>query len=437
MRRARAGALAACVASAALAACATTETANDRVNPEVPLWFHRPSGALHVYLDRPLTAPARQVGENYEHGRPAIDALHGRVFVGSADRGLYAIRAGDGETLWRFETLGVVQCEPLYDAERDIVYFGSHDGALYAVQARNGVLLWRFESGAEVGRQPVIGGPGRSMLYFANGADQLFAVERATGKLVWSAHRTPALGMEIAQHAGPAVDGESVYMAYSDGHVLAYDAKDGAERWTPVDLSAEAEQSAGEAPRYLDVDTTPIVDDAPGGRVVYVASYAGGVFALDARSGARVWMNDKAIGATEITLWSEPAHRARPQLGVAGLGTDDPLPMVPARKVLVASSGVSGLWGLDPVTGRKLWRVPLPEGGITAPTPIAGALLVGTTRYGLFLVSPLDGRPIDGVDLGTGFAESPAAFGNRAFVLSNQGTFLGVQVDDPLARPRL
>jgi outer membrane protein assembly factor BamB len=430
--------LAALVASAAISgACATAETANDRVNPETPLWFSRPSGAMHVYFGRALTAQARQVGEDYEHGRPEIDPAHGRVFVGSADRGMYALRAGDGETLWRFETLGVVQCEPLYDRQRDVLYFGSHDGALYAVQARDGVLLWRFDTGAEVARRPVIGGEGGRLLYVANASDQLFALDRATGKQIWNVHRTPAMGMEIAQHAGPAFDGDSVFMAYSDGHVIAYDAKDGAEKWTPVDLSAEAEQSAGEAPRYLDVDTTPIVDDAPGGKVVYVASYAGGVFALDARTGARVWMNDKAIGATELVLWSEPAHTPRPWMGVPGRGPGDPQPQVPARKVLVASSGVSGLWGIDPATGRKLWRIPLPEGGVTAPAAISGALMVGTTRYGLFLLSPLDGRPIDGMDLGSGFAETPAAYGNRAFVMSNQGTLLGVQIDDPLARPRM
>ncbi len=258
--RARVVALA---AAPCLLSCAAT-TANDRVNPEVPLWFHRPSGALHVYLDRELTAPSRQIGEIYEHGRPAIDPAHGRIFVGSSDRGLYALSAADGKTLWRFETMGVVQCEPLYDPEYDIVYFGSHDGAVYAVKGRNGALLWRFYTGAEVARRPVLGGPGRALLYVANGSDQLFALERATGKQVWTVHRPSALGMEIAAHAGPAVDSESVYMAFSDGRVAAYDPKEGSERWAPVDLSAEAEQ-AGEAPRYLDVDTTPVIDELASG----------------------------------------------------------------------------------------------------------------------------------------------------------------------------
>jgi hypothetical protein len=62
---------------------------------------------------------------------------------------------------------------------------------------------------------------------------------------------------------------------------------------------------------------------------------------------------------------------------------------------------------------------------------MAGALLVGTTRYGAFLLSPVNGRPIDGIDLGSGFSQTPAAFGNRAYLLSNGGTLLGVQVEPP------
>jgi len=357
--------------------------------------------------------------------RKQVDARHGRVFCGSADHGLYALRAGDGSSIWRFETLGVVQSEPYYDGELDVVYFGSHDGALYAVRAFDGSLLWRFNTGAEVARRPALLG---EMLYVANGSDQLYALDRRTGALRWSAHRTPALGMEVAGYAGPAVSAGKVYMAFSDGHVDAYDAKDGTEKWTPVDLSAEAEQNAGgEAPRYLDVDTTPIVDDGPTGKVVYVAGYAGGTYALDAETGARLWVNDKALGVTDITLWSEPAHAPSPT------GPDRGGPTVPARKVLLASSSTTGLWGLDPASGRMIWRNPVPEGGITQPVAVAGAVLVGTTRYGLFLLSPRNGRVIDGLEIGSGFAQTPAAFGTRAFVVSNAGTFVGVQIAPPIA----
>jgi hypothetical protein len=104
---------------------------------------------------------------------------------------------------------------------------------------------------------------------------------------------------------------------------------------------------------------------------------------------------------------------------------------VPARKLLFGSSGLTGLWALDPNDGRTVWRRSLPEGGMTAPEPVQGALLVGTTRYGLFLFSPLDGGVIDGISTGNGFAMTPAAYGRRAFVMSNGGGFLGVHVEPP------
>jgi outer membrane protein assembly factor BamB len=412
------------------AGCGSLETGDDRVNPDRPLWLHRPNGAMNVVFRRQLTAPSRTVGEAYERGRPEIDPLHGRVFVGTSDHGLYALRASSGSTIWRFETLGAVQSEPLYDSDLDVVYFGSNDGALYAVHAGDGRLVWRFDTGAEVARRPVRTG---ETLYAANGADNLFAIHRRTGQGIWHVHRMPAMGMEIGGHAGPAVDHGTVFFAFSDGHVGAYDARDGSERWVPVDLSAEAEQSQGaEALRYLDVDTTPIPDDlGPQGHVVFVASYAGGVYALDQERGAPVWKNEKATGVTDLSLWRERGHR--PNSGSPEFVPDGP--PVPSKEILFASGGANGLWALDPATGRAIWRVPIPEGGISAPAAAAGALIIGTTNYGAFLLSPRDGRPMDGFNLGTGFSDAPAAYGNRAYLLSNGGTLIAVQVEAPFENP--
>jgi outer membrane protein assembly factor BamB len=416
------------VAPVLVAACVKAETSNDGVNPEKPLWDQRPSGAMRVFARRSLTASSRTVGEDYERGRAEIDTTSGRIFIGSADHGLYALRASNLSTIWRFETTGVVQSEPLYDRDLDYVYFGSHDGALYCVRASDGALVYRFNSGAEVARKPVLKG---ETLVFANAADNLFAIERRTGKMRWTQHRTPALGMEISGHAGPALDGNRVYMAYSDGHVVAYDLRDGSEVWPqPIDLAGEAEAaSGGDAPRWFDVDTTPVVDDHPtAGRVVYVAGYAGGVFALSAENGAPVWKNERTTGAGDLTLWIEPAHMPSPD------GPDRGGPMIAERRMLLAASATTGLWALETSTGRKLWQVAIPEGGITAPVAIAGALMLGTTRYGMFLVAPRNGRVIDGFDLGSGFSQTPAVYGNRAFAMSNHGTVVGIQVDAPIVR---
>lgn len=412
------------------AGCAASEKMGDRVNPETPVWTTHLSGDMNVFARRQLTIESRKAGDifradEYEASRAELDTTRGRVFIGSSDHGLYALRASNLSTIWRFETAGMVQCEPLYDRELDVVFFGSYDGGLYAVRAADGGLLWRFNSGSEVSRKPVLYG---ETLVFLNGSDQVFALDRRSGKPIWAAHRTPAAGMELAGYAGPAVDHGKVYAAFSDGHVVAYDVRDGTERWSPVDLAAEAEQQAGgQEQRYLDVDTTPIVADVPGpGRVVFVASYQGGVYALDAENGSRVWANEKAAGVNDLVYWDQRAHEPNPK------GPDAGGPKVPAKRLLFAASAQTGLWALDPATGREVWRLPVPEGGITSPAIVAGALVFGTSRYGLFLVSAENGHVIDAIDSGNGFAAKPATFGNRLYAFSNGGAIYGVSIDTPL-----
>jgi outer membrane protein assembly factor BamB len=246
--------LAVAVCGSLVASC---EALQSGAHPEQPLWVHHPVGAMNVIIHRKITVAERVAGEDYERGRPEIDPAHRRVFVGSSDRGLYALRADDGNTLWRFETAGPVQSEPFYVAAEDAVYFGSHDGALYKLAASDGALAWRFMTNAEVTRRPVVQ---NGIVYVVNANDTVLALDAKTGQLKWSQHRTPAFGMEIAGYAGPLVDDGRVYTAFSDGHVVAYDAQTGNERWPAIDLSAEAEQAQGDVPRYLDVDTTPVAD---------------------------------------------------------------------------------------------------------------------------------------------------------------------------------
>jgi outer membrane protein assembly factor BamB len=202
--------------------------------------------------------------------------------------------------------------------------------------------------------------------------------------------------------------------------VSAFDARTGVERWQPVDLAAEAEQALGQVPEQLDVDSTPIPDNIAAGAVVYVSNYAAGVFALDAETGTEVWANPGIFGVTDVSLFDQPAHRRRD-------GGDEP-----ARRVLLAASGTTGLWGLDPETGSELWRRSLPSTGVSRPVVVSGVLLIAASRLGLFLINPLGGELIDGIHLADGSSMTPAAYGSRAFVLTNGGALLGLHVASPI-----
>jgi outer membrane protein assembly factor BamB len=406
------------LAAASAAGCSSMRSG---AHPDQPPFIERPNGALSVVYQRPLLAPSRISGEPYERGQAEVDPRGKRVFVGSSDRGLYALRAEDGSVIWRFETLGFVQSAPLYDRSENVVYFGSNDGALYKVRADDGALVWRFMTNAEVARRPVLEG---GLLYVTNANDTVLALEPPTGKLRWHQHRTPAMGMEVAGHSGVSLWKGKAYAGFSDGTVAAFDALTGAEAFPPADLAAEMEATTGEAPQYLDVDTTPVPDTIAKGPVVFVASYAGGAFALDAENGTQVWSNPAVLGVSDVVSWSEPAH------------TNHQGTLSPERRLLLAASGTTGLWALDPETGVEIWRRALPSGGVSAPVPIAGALLVSTTRLGVFLVSPVGGELIDGIHMADGSAMTPAAFGTRAFVLTNAGSLLALRVTPPLSPAR-
>lgn len=386
-------------------------------NPEGPLWRHQPSGSMQVMYTRSILARSRDQGEQFETGGLALDVGGRRVFAGSRDHGMYALRAQDGSVQWRFETLGPVQGSPLYVEESDELYFGSNDGALYKLDGQAGKLLWRFATNAEVGRRPVLKD---GVLVATNANDTVVALDAKTGKLLWSQHRPPVMGMEIAGNAGPLVWRDRVYAAFSDGTVTAYDFKTGQESWAPVDLSAATEQTSGDIPIYFDVDTTPVASNSEGTPVIVVASYEGGVYALHADNGTNVWSNPLVYGANDIYLWQQP-ERPSPKGGLP----------IPARQLLIVSTGMSGLWGLDPDTGEEVWHREIPLGGTSEAVPALGGLLFSTTQAGLFLVSPLDGTVIDGIHTGAGFSMPPVAYGQRAFIVSNTGRFYGLHISRP------
>ena len=387
-------------------------------NPEVPLWVHHAGTAISIAKRRELTAKSRIKGEPYERGAPELDPAHRRVFIGASDGGLYALDAADLSTIWRFETDGAVQSEPYYDPKEDVVYFGSNDSALYKLRASDGKMLWRFATNGEITRRIVLH---RDTLFVVNGNDTLVAVHPDSGKLKWYRHRQPAAGLEISGYAGPAVLDDFVFAAFSDGIVMAYQVSDGAEAWLgPVDTVAAAEEGGGaEDLRYLDVDTTPVLARVGDQDLLFVASYEGGVFAYEALSGTQVWRNDAAVGVTELTLYDNPA-KPRP-------GDTEPR----RNRVLIGSSGLTGVWGLSLDKGSELWRRDLPTGGVTKAVQWGGALLIGTTRYGLFLFHPLDGGVLDGVYAGGAFAAPPAAYESRAFAITNHGTFLSLHIEPP------
>lgn len=169
--------------------------------------------------DRELRAFNRSDGTEYwargvglPPGAPLV--VNGRVFLATESLGvgeLRALRLTDGGTEWR-EEVGPVS-SPIVFAN-DTVFGVTDHGFAFAVRARDGRTAWKVGVPAR-GRPwgPIMVGA-RVLLVAA--ADTLFSLDRRDGHRVGQAPLSGAL-------AGlPALQGDTLVVATTDGSLLAY-----------------------------------------------------------------------------------------------------------------------------------------------------------------------------------------------------------------------
>jgi outer membrane protein assembly factor BamB len=196
----------------------------------------------------------------------------GIIYIGSADKRLYAVEAKSGRELWHFDTQGIVRSTPAVAGGR--VFFGSRDHHVYALDAKTGAPVWKHDTLREVTSSPLAAG---NLLYVGSRSSDFLALEPGTGKVRWSFFYWSSW----VESSARILDG-TVYVGSSDWQqLLALDAATGKIGWT-FDTGGSAW-------------STPAVTDS---RVfigaVGVADYPffdhqGGFWAVDRRTGKAAW----------------------------------------------------------------------------------------------------------------------------------------------------
>jgi outer membrane protein assembly factor BamB len=176
-----------------------------------------------------------------------------------------AMDARTGKELWRFRS-GVVESSPLLVKGR--LYFGSWDGHLYAVRARDGKLLWSYRADDEVNSAPAYAG---GSVFFGTDGGRVHAIDARTGRVRWVASAFSRFGRREYFYATPTVAYGRVFIGNTDGTVYAFGAGSGRMLWA---------QPAG---------TYVYTAAAVWRRKVYVGTYDGRVLALDAATGDIRW----------------------------------------------------------------------------------------------------------------------------------------------------
>jgi outer membrane protein assembly factor BamB len=189
-------------------------------NPQRTSWTSEEiRGALHPVWYRPI--------EPYINYKVQVIASNGLLYISTA-RGLYALDAENGDTVWIYPTeLPLGHSPTVVD---DIVYVGGYDRKIHAINALTGekVPTWTaYEAGAGFETNPlVINGK----VYAGNRDGYMYAFDAATGDLKWR-YKT---GGPILFSA--AFQDNTIYFASNDSYAYALDAQTGDLVWKSAKL---------------------------------------------------------------------------------------------------------------------------------------------------------------------------------------------------------
>lgn len=326
----------------------------------------------------------------------------GRVFVIDARAVVSAFAIGDGALLWRTELEprgerdGSWGAGLAFDSGRLFVTTGF--AQVIALDAASGEVNWRSTVSAPMRAAPAA----RDGRVFAVTKDnQLHALDATSGQLLWS-HAGIAETAGLLGGASPAVEGDIVIVPYSSGEIFALRVQNGRELWAES-LAAIRRLDAVSA--LADIRGRPVVDR---GRV-YAVSHSGRMFAIDLRSGRRIW--EAEIGSVE-------------QPWIAGefiyvLSTDALIACLTARDGRVRWVTPIGLFK-DPENkqGRRIWTGPI----------VAGNRLIIAGGHGEALsLSPFTGEILGSIETPGGVTVPLAVADNTLYLLSDSAELVALR----------
>ena len=214
--------------------------------------------------------------------------------------------------------------------------------------------LWKYNLGAGTWAPPVVDG---DMVYVGTSAGHFHAVHAADGTGAWTWHGANGIDGRAV------VDASTIYVTDTRMNLIALNRADGALRWfTPLHDEKISGKPAPDNPTFNHRAATPLLLDG----VIYCGSSDGGLYALDAATGTKLWR-----------------HNARAPV-FSGVGL-----LAPDTLMFGTMDGSVVL--LDCHSRREILRVKTGGGVVTTPVVAVGRLIVGSRDYLLHAFNLADG----------------------------------------------
>ena len=316
--------------------------------------------------------------------------IPGRVVTMDSDGTVAAFDLASGARIWRTNTQA--------DDDRSTNVGGGvsfADNTVYATTGRAELLALDPGNGAIRWRKP-LGSPARSAATVADGLlfvltlDDRMQCFNAKGDRQWNYQASTAATTLFGQ-AAPAYSDGILIAGFGSGDLVALRADSGSLAWSDSLAAARGRNSLVD---LSGIRALPVIDN---GRV-YAIGGGGLLVALDLRTGRRLWEREvggiqtpwlagdwlfvqtadqvlAAIGrddgrvrwVTDLPRYDDPEKRRDPLYWIG--------PVLAGGKLVLVGSNQQAV-SVDPVSGRILGRIDLPDSGAVAPVAAANTLLL-------------------------------------------------------------
>ena len=210
--------------------------------------------------------------------RPAIEG--GKVYAAAADGTISVLAEDDGHLISKLETKKPI-AGGLEVAEGGRILAGTLKGEVIAVDAGGGKVLWASHVAGEVIAPPAVS---RDIVVARTADGRMFGFSLADGKRLW-VYQRPTPSLLLRSPAGVIAIGGDVVAGYPNGKLIALDIADGKLIW---EVTVTLPRGATELERIADVAGLPVID----GSNICAAAYQGKVACFEIATRNVLWSRD-------------------------------------------------------------------------------------------------------------------------------------------------
>lgn len=212
---------------------------------------------------------------------PAV--VRDSVYATGADGQIARFDAGSGSQQWRIDAGHKISGG--VGAASNLVLAGTAKGELLAFDA-GGQPLWQARLSSEVLSEPKVSD---DIVVVRTGDGRIYGLDARDGKRRWVYQRAlPALSLR--SYAGVVVTRGAVFAGFAGGKLVALNLANGNVGW---EATVALPRGATELERVTDVSSLPVMDD----RLICATAYQGRTACFDIASGNLVWARDISSAA--------------------------------------------------------------------------------------------------------------------------------------------